>query len=322
MKQRMDSFCKFMWNSETREFLGRGGRSWAEIGIFYMIFYACLAGFFAATIAGFYQTIDEINPSLQGDSSLLKGNPGMGYKPRDDENLETTLIYVTNHTKGVNEAYIKSINATIAKYITAAADGVDCSQINSTRLKADKPCLVSYEELTKECNVENYFGFLDGKPCILLKLNRIYGWIPQVWDASEVANVKAIPESIKSRYTSDRIWIDCHGENPADNDNLGLDTVQYFPMQGFPLAFYPYQKQNDYRSPLVFVKFNNVSHHLGLMIECKALAKNIVVDRSEKEGSVHFEMLIDGHFGKSGVSSVIPSLKAMIVMCVITRYLF
>lgn len=47
-----------------------------EITVFYVIFFACLAGFFAATMAGFYQTIEEHQPRLQGTSSLLKGNPG------------------------------------------------------------------------------------------------------------------------------------------------------------------------------------------------------------------------------------------------------
>lgn len=82
-------------------------------------------------------------------------------------------------------------------------------------------------------------------------------------------------------------------QNAADNDNLGLTTMEYSPQQGFPMSYYPYRNQKDYRSPLVFVKFNNVTSHLGLMIECKALAKNIEVDRSEKEGSVHFELLMD-----------------------------
>lgn len=83
-------------------------------------------------------------------------------------------------------------------------------------------------------------------------------------------------------------------QNVADRDNMGrLDEITYYPQQGFPLAFYPYTKQKDYRSPLMFVKFNNVTYHFGLMIECKALAKNIRVDRSEKEGGVHFELLVD-----------------------------
>jgi sodium/potassium-transporting ATPase subunit beta len=285
--QKVDSFMKFVWNSERKEVLGRSGRSWAEIGFFYLVFYAVLAGFFAATIAGFYHTIDEFTPKLQGDDSLLKGNPGMGYEPMPD--IDTTLIYVTRDGR---DEYVRSINKVLQGY-NQSLHNTNCTGINSTRDKAPLACNVDFAELTKSCNEQNAYGFLDGQPCILLKLNRIFGWVPKVWSLSEASSVGAIPESIKKQYTSDRIWIDCHGENPADNDNLGLDKVEYFPQQGFPLSFYPYLRQKDYRSPLVFVKFNNMSHHLGMMIECKALAKNIEVDRSEKEGSVHFELLVD-----------------------------
>ena len=48
----------------------------AEIGIFYLIYYSCLAAFFISMIAIFYQTVDINKPKLTGDSSLLKGNPG------------------------------------------------------------------------------------------------------------------------------------------------------------------------------------------------------------------------------------------------------
>uniref|UniRef100_A0A0B6YSK9 Sodium/potassium-transporting ATPase subunit beta n=1 Tax=Arion vulgaris TaxID=1028688 RepID=A0A0B6YSK9_9EUPU len=287
-KQRVDTFCKFMWNSETKELLGRNGRSWAEIGFFYLVFYACLAGFFAATIAGFYQTIDESTPKLQGDSSLLKGNPGMGYEPMPD--IETTLIYVTKESR---HSYVSNIRSVLASYNRSSLVNQNCTGWNTTRPTSSVACKVDFDILTRGCNEGNAYGFLDGKPCILLKLNRIYGWIPEVWTPEVVRTVRAVPDAIKQQYTSDRIWIDCHGENPADDDNLGLASVEYFPQQGFPLAYYPYLKQKDYRSPLVFVKFNNVSSHLGLMIECKALAMNIEVDRSEKEGSVHFELLVD-----------------------------
>jgi hypothetical protein len=29
------------------------------------------------------------------------------------------------------------------------------------------------------CDIDNKFGFLDAKPCILVKLNKIYGWEPE-----------------------------------------------------------------------------------------------------------------------------------------------
>ncbi|KAH9499769.1 Sodium/potassium-transporting ATPase subunit beta-2 [Bulinus truncatus] len=82
--------------------------------------------------------------------------------------------------------------------------------------------------------------------------------------------------------------------NPADRDNLGhVSEIQYYPQQGIPVAFYPYTNQKDYRSPLVFVKFLNVTRNVGIMVECVALDRNIRVDKSEKEGSVHFELLVD-----------------------------
>ena len=33
------------------------------------------------------------------------------------------------------------------------------------------------------CTKDNDYGFKQGKPCILLKLNRIIGWIPEEIDA-------------------------------------------------------------------------------------------------------------------------------------------
>ena len=49
----------------------------AKIGLFYLIFYSCLAGFFAAMLAGFFATLDDDAPTQKGMYSLIKGNPGM-----------------------------------------------------------------------------------------------------------------------------------------------------------------------------------------------------------------------------------------------------
>ncbi|XP_005111261.1 sodium/potassium-transporting ATPase subunit beta [Aplysia californica] len=290
LKQRLDSFAKFLWNGETKQLLGRGGRSWAEIGLFYLVYYACLAGFFAATIAVFYQTIDSHHPKLQGDSSLLKGNPGMGFKPMPD--IDTTLVRSTRNPelKKHIKAMTKSITDVLEDYEIDTLDNTDCGGIDETRPNAKTSCRFNYTALTKNCNAGNNFGMDDNQPCVLLKLNKIYGWSPQVWDSSEIDKV---PKEIRSSYTPDRIWVYCHGENPADEDNIGHGQIEYYPMQGFPLAFYPYQKQQDYRSPLVFVQFRNVTRNLGLMVECKAFAKNIEVDQTDKQGSVHFELLND-----------------------------
>ncbi|RUS70522.1 hypothetical protein EGW08_021722 [Elysia chlorotica] len=291
LKQRVGSFGKFIYNSETKNVLGRSGRSWAEIGIFYVIYYACLAGFFAATLAVFNQTLDSDNPKLQGSDSLLKGNPGMGFKPMPD--IETTLIHSTKEGK---DDYVKSIKKLLDEYEKAFNEGKgkDCKGQTTLSKDGDEACAVDFTELTAECNEANAYGILEGNPCVLLKLNKIYGWSPELYSDSEINALDNVPDSIKNDYVKEKkIWIDCHGENAADNDNLAKAKVTYSPQQGFPLGFYPYKKQKDYLSPLVFVKFTGLAKHLAYMIECKAVAKNIAVDRTEKEGSVHFELLID-----------------------------
>lgn len=48
----------------------------AKILLFYVLFYAVLAGFFAAMLAVFYQTLDENKPKWQLENGLIGNNPG------------------------------------------------------------------------------------------------------------------------------------------------------------------------------------------------------------------------------------------------------
>jgi len=48
----------------------------AKIGLFYLIFYSCLAGFFAIMLTGFFTTLSDDHPKQTGMLSLIKGNPG------------------------------------------------------------------------------------------------------------------------------------------------------------------------------------------------------------------------------------------------------
>ena len=38
-----------------------------------------------------------------------------------------------------------------------------------------------------------------------------------------------------------RVWLECHGENPGDVENLG--PISYYPGTGFPASYYPYLNQ-------------------------------------------------------------------------------
>ncbi|XP_076436088.1 sodium/potassium-transporting ATPase subunit beta-like [Babylonia areolata] len=291
---RVRSFCNFVWNSDEKTFLGRGGRSWAEIGVFYLIYYSCLAGFFVGMLAVFYQTVDEKRPKLTGDSSLLKGNPGMGFQPMPD--VEYTLVRFRVQPK-TYEPHVKSIQKILKPYIESQAKpederkGVDCA--GGVMPKEGESCRVDVAALTQECNIQNNFGFgKETQPCILLRLNKIFDWMPQKFTAENV-NSSGASVGLRNRMVNepDMIYIECVGENPADRDNIG--NITYYPEQGFRHYYYPFTNQPDYMSPLVFVKFLNPPKNIALMVECRALAPNIRYDRTEKEGGVHFELLVD-----------------------------
>lgn len=57
--------------------------------------------------------------------------------------------------------------------------------------------------------------------------------------------------SKKFVFQLNTIWLSCDGLYPADKEYIG--PIKYYPFQGFPGYFYPYNGQDDYMSPLVAI---------------------------------------------------------------------
>lgn len=65
-----------------------------KILVFYAVFYAGLASFFAGLLAIFWQTLDIERPKWQLHESLIGTNPGLGFRPMPPEaHLGSTLIW-------------------------------------------------------------------------------------------------------------------------------------------------------------------------------------------------------------------------------------
>jgi hypothetical protein len=78
---------KFLWNSETKELLGRDGASWAKVSLFYAVFYTCLGSFFVGMLAVFMWQMPMDKPTYWGESSTMNArglNPGLGFRPQID----------------------------------------------------------------------------------------------------------------------------------------------------------------------------------------------------------------------------------------------
>ncbi|XP_014608857.1 sodium/potassium-transporting ATPase subunit beta-2-like [Polistes fuscatus] len=300
---KWEGFRLFLYNSETGQFLGRTGASWAKILLFYVLFYAVLCGFFVAMLAVFYQTLDPEAPKWQLNSSLIGTNPGLGFRPMPPEsNVESTLIWYKASDEGNFLHWTKELDAFLQEYQKDGASGVDVEQRihcdYGKPVPAGKVCDVDMSQWG-QCTKEKKYGFNKSAPCIFLKLNKIFGWMPNFYN-----DTKNLPpgmptdlrDHIKKEESAqsqrlDTVWVSCAGENPADIENMG--AIQYIPRRGFPGYYFPFTNTPGYLSPLVAVFFEKPKYGVLINIECKAWAHNIIHDRYERRGSVHFELMVD-----------------------------
>ncbi|XP_050300684.1 sodium/potassium-transporting ATPase subunit beta-2-like [Anthonomus grandis grandis] len=295
-----ESLRIFIWNSETGQFLGRTGSSWAKILLFYILFYIVLIGFFSAMLVVFFQTLDYKVPKWQLDSSLIGSNPGLGFRPMPPEsNIESTLIWYKPSDIGNIQYWQKELNKFLVHYNKSNnphADKLeDCPP--HQRPSPGKVCNVQVDHTWGPCYPGEGFnyGSRDGGPCIFLKLNRIYNWLPEYYNDSNIDQVPTMKESLKKEIRSAPnnkiVWVTCEGENTADIEHIG--PIRYIPQKGFPSQYFPYLNQEGYLSPLVAVHFEKPKRGVLINIECKAWAKNIKHDKADRRGSVHFELMVD-----------------------------
>jgi len=180
-------------------------------------------------------------------------------------------------------------------------------------LNRDEACEFNKEWLSDQgsdikCISEENYGYRHGKPCLLLKLNRVYSWVPTPYNITEVDVHPDMPQDLKNHIRKvweencggllDRpcpelnmVWLHCDGELDPDKENIG--TVTYTPWRGFPAYFFPYWNQLGYLQPIVMVQLKNPTPGVLINIQCTAWAKFLEHNGPKMRGSVHIEFLMD-----------------------------
>ncbi|PAA79463.1 hypothetical protein BOX15_Mlig025274g1 [Macrostomum lignano] len=290
---RCAAFLHFLYNKQTGKVMGRSGMSWLKILIFYTIFYSCLAGFFVGMLSVFmYGVLVDNQPHRTGDNSLLQMNPGLGFRPQPD--MSSTLIEFTAGKPGSYARLVANIQELFDTYkrIELKPEQVHvragCQPDSKPDGQPFKVCKFNWTRELPDCLPANDFGYASGQPCVVLKLNKIFGWLPDPVD-------ERAPHAL----------VECHGENPADTESIG--DVAYQPSVSlennatgevttygfFNQAFYPYLKQIGYRAPLVALKFNNLRPNTLVMVECVLRnLRNSQYSKVDREAMARFEILM------------------------------
>jgi sodium/potassium-transporting ATPase subunit beta len=220
------------------------------------------------------------------DYDGIDPNPGLGFRPQPTP--ENDLIFISESDYKTLFSYMELFLAKYDSHKETTFVGASKQQVN-----------FNYEKMLtgSPCTKENYFGYMEGKPCVALKLNRIYGWLPKAASQSVSASY---PFDVSQAHASPEkyVWVHCGGEGSADKDNIG--AIEYYSsvqgrndVGGISFKYFPYRNQENYLSPLVFVHFKNASVNTLINVECKAYAKNIEnKDRMNRRGMARFQLYI------------------------------
>lgn len=261
-----------------------------------MIFYAALAAFFSIYFALFYQTIDANKPKWQLNNGIIGSNPGLSIRPMSENSVEIPIVDF-NSTEG--DYWISALDDFLYPYEEAqnypSTNSVDCDE---KKPKDGEVCRVDVSKNKfGSCTRDNHYGYTKGSPCIFLKLNRIYGWMPEYYSADEMLPQK-MPEHLQDymkyyhekNQNLDAVWVSCEGESPLDVENLGPIN---FSSRYFPGYYFPYVNQRNYLSPIIAINIERPTTGVVISIECKAWAQNIFHDRADRLGSVRFKLRVD-----------------------------
>ncbi|KAM3959170.1 sodium/potassium-transporting ATPase subunit beta-2 [Aphomia sociella] len=293
-------FHNFCYNKNTGEIFGRTPERWGKLLLFYVIFYTVLIALFSICMVTFRQHyINPRVPRLQQEYSLIGTSPGLGFRPHPPD-VRSTLIWY----KGTGYDSYKYWEDQLIDFLSVykkkgqtAGTGQNIFDCDFDKLPPPGKVCDLDVRAWEPCIQENHFSFHKSSPCIFLKLNRIYGWRPEFYNDTQNLpadmpvnlqwHITNITNSLKRNY----VWVWCYGETPADKENIG--PIKYLPGPGFPGYFYPYQNAEGYLSPLVAIHLEKPRTGIVINIECRAWARNIIYDRRERLGVVHFELMIE-----------------------------
>jgi sodium/potassium-transporting ATPase subunit beta len=300
----------FFYNPENGAIFTRTPKSWFLALFFYLVFYISLGTFWMSLFQIALTTMNTEKPKLTLDHSLIGSNPGVGVHPGQASGLVTSsLFYVRGNwnqkgTLNVKEDSDAGYAARMQKffnetYVNGQDVAVTCneSELAMPRPAGQKPC--RFEPIVFGDCALFPFGFFatNLKPCVILKMNKIFNLVPVPFTTEDAAMMDDLPENLRPFIGNPihprRIYVDCQGERSEDKVAL-RNNIKYFPSdQGIPLGYFPHSTSSMSASPGVAVQFINIPRGQVIHVECRLWFKEVVHDPLENVGMSKFSILID-----------------------------
>ncbi|KAK9303753.1 hypothetical protein QLX08_004633 [Tetragonisca angustula] len=302
------NFLRFVWDHDRKAFLDRTVKEWGQLGMFYLCFFFILGSIFAIQMKISIDYVSKLDrpyfqhPGLSSNSFFgvrirhyrsTFGSPGIVFKP-NSVSATSPIISVNNSTNTNNnngpERYIRALSDFLQEYRnnTSSYD-FNCLNQPSNIDHNKKPCFFDITSLGK-CSKPPY-GYAELlQPCVLIKFNKRFDWVPEYYNRS--SNLPDdMPSELKravQKSPKPHIWLSCDGANNVDKEHIG--KIEYIPLPGFPVQYFPFTGQPGYLSPIVALKFKNLTPNRLVTVECYLWAYNV---EQRSRYSLDFQIMIE-----------------------------
>ncbi|KAK2192470.1 hypothetical protein NP493_29g00017 [Ridgeia piscesae] len=226
-------------------------------------------------------TMDTVQPIIY--------SPGLGMRPyMSDKKYTNEFSPLIEFKKGDKESY-SDYTTSIAKFLKSYKNASDFT-IKDCHSDKKSSCPVKLSRLGPCSGLsDKSYGYDSGKPCVLLKINKIYGWKPEAYDKSPY-------KKLGSHWSTNSIAVHCqkyevHGDG-SDAKNPSW-SVELHPPDGFPFSCFPFCNKQKYVAPLIMAQFKNLPPDEEVNVWCRAFAKNIQLDKRDRAGAVRFTLRLN-----------------------------
>ncbi|XP_011054947.1 PREDICTED: sodium/potassium-transporting ATPase subunit beta-2-like [Acromyrmex echinatior] len=208
-------------------YCGHTPKKWGITLIFYTFFYAALAILFSISMKGLLATLSDEKPKWTLSSSIIGTNPGLGFRPISDNPDERSLVWYSASNATDIQKWTKRLDKFLENYINPSllSNGGRNQQICSYN-KPAKPGNVCAVDVNNwgPCSPNQQYGFNNSAPCIFIKLNRIYGWIPEFYNNTQNLPPDMPETLVKYIKLIDASWVSyVHFVRPTRNQIINVE---------------------------------------------------------------------------------------------------